>query len=139
LTLTSVNRALSVLFSFFFFFQAEDGIRDLTVTGVQTCALPISQAAARAFRRRTARVAPARVPGRGAAPAPQADRRERSRRDHDARSGRHLADTHRRQGAVAKSAHPAGESRGPVSRAHRQGAARMMQRLLSVWHARNLE
>src|SRR2546427_4859872 len=30
----------SALF-FFFFFQAEDGIRDLTVTGVQTCALPI--------------------------------------------------------------------------------------------------
>src|SRR2546430_15386374 len=30
---------------FFFFFQAEDGIRDLTVTGVQTCALPISVAA----------------------------------------------------------------------------------------------
>src|SRR2546430_7416302 len=29
--------------SFFFFFQAEDGIRDLTVTGVQTCALPISR------------------------------------------------------------------------------------------------
>src|SRR6266567_7219805 len=27
----------------FFFFQAEDGIRDLTVTGVQTCALPISR------------------------------------------------------------------------------------------------
>src|SRR2546421_2018615 len=27
---------------FFFFFQAEDGIRDLIVTGVQTCALPIS-------------------------------------------------------------------------------------------------
>src|SRR2546430_3412408 len=26
-----------------FFFQAEDGIRDLTVTGVQTCALPISK------------------------------------------------------------------------------------------------
>src|SRR2546430_10689131 len=30
---------------FFFFFQAEDGIRDLTVTGVQTCALPISRPA----------------------------------------------------------------------------------------------
>src|SRR3989338_7757126 len=29
-------------FSFSFFFQAEDGIRDGTVTGVQTCALPIS-------------------------------------------------------------------------------------------------
>src|SRR5438552_16832248 len=28
---------------FFFFFQAEDGIRDDLVTGVQTCALPISQ------------------------------------------------------------------------------------------------
>src|SRR5206468_8226284 len=28
--------------SYFFFFQAEDGIRDLIVTGVQTCALPIS-------------------------------------------------------------------------------------------------
>src|SRR2546427_1167678 len=31
-----------VSFDFFFFFQAEDGIRYLTVTGVQTCALPIS-------------------------------------------------------------------------------------------------
>src|SRR5256885_4036278 len=28
----------------FFFFQAEDGIRDYKVTGVQTCALPISHA-----------------------------------------------------------------------------------------------
>src|SRR4051794_41687280 len=35
---------LSTTFSidFFFFFQAEDGIRDGRVTGVQTCALPIS-------------------------------------------------------------------------------------------------
>src|SRR2546422_8583246 len=31
-----------VLSVFFFFFQAEDGIRDVAVTGVQTCALPIS-------------------------------------------------------------------------------------------------
>src|SRR5256885_5625082 len=30
-------------FHFFFFFQAEDGIRDYKVTGVQTCALPIFQ------------------------------------------------------------------------------------------------
>src|SRR5690606_39972907 len=30
-----------------FFFQAEDGIRDFHVTGVQTCALPICQAKAR--------------------------------------------------------------------------------------------
>src|SRR2546430_5220281 len=34
---------VSYLLILFFFFQAEDGIRDLTVTGVQTCALPISQ------------------------------------------------------------------------------------------------
>src|SRR2546422_5733531 len=27
----------------YFFFQAEDGIRDVAVTGVQTCALPISR------------------------------------------------------------------------------------------------
>src|SRR2546430_12994381 len=32
---------------FDFFFQAEDGIRDLTVTGVQTCALPICRRALR--------------------------------------------------------------------------------------------
>src|SRR5256886_10368888 len=32
----------SLTMRLFFFFQAEDGIRDLTVTGVQTCALPIS-------------------------------------------------------------------------------------------------
>src|SRR6516165_5633769 len=32
---------MKIYFLFFFFFQAEDGIRDLTVTGVQTCALPI--------------------------------------------------------------------------------------------------
>src|SRR5260364_448729 len=31
-----------LFFFFFFFFQAEDGIRDDLVTGVQTCALPIS-------------------------------------------------------------------------------------------------
>src|SRR3712207_7817485 len=32
---------MSFLCYFFFFFQAEDGIRDIGVTGVQTCALPI--------------------------------------------------------------------------------------------------
>src|SRR5699024_11261343 len=37
-----VSCFLDVLFLFFvFFFQAEDGIRDRNVTGVQTCALPI--------------------------------------------------------------------------------------------------
>src|SRR5215210_8248456 len=50
----------------FFFFQAEDGIRDTSVTGVQTCALPIS---AGVGRRRAVGGAPAgpgprRVPRR---------------------------------------------------------------------------
>src|SRR5256885_4589757 len=54
---------------FVFFFQAEDGIRDYKVTGVQTCALPISgvarplaaaQAAWKATARRTLRSSQAR-------------------------------------------------------------------------------
>src|SRR2546422_2676046 len=44
------------MFLFFFFFQAEDGIRDVAVTGVQTCALPIS---ARPARTRSCRRRPA--------------------------------------------------------------------------------
>src|SRR5256884_5238407 len=40
----------------FFFFQAEDGIRDVAVTGVQTCALPICLAA---------RVVPWQIPPNG--------------------------------------------------------------------------
>src|SRR3989440_8598328 len=38
----SAPPSFCTIFFFFFFFQAEDGIRDLIVTGVQTCALPIS-------------------------------------------------------------------------------------------------
>src|SRR3712207_8014289 len=34
--------AINMSLYLFFFFQAEDGIRDIGVTGVQTCALPIS-------------------------------------------------------------------------------------------------
>src|SRR2546430_8491716 len=37
----TVSQVIEVNCSSVFFFQAEDGIRDLTVTGVQTCALPI--------------------------------------------------------------------------------------------------
>src|SRR5207249_9483534 len=62
---------------FFFFFQAEDGIRDRNVTGVQTCALPISprrgagggsgpgSARACAGRRQTLRRTSVRGPGDG--------------------------------------------------------------------------
>src|SRR3712207_7270083 len=35
------SRYAYIISFFFFFFQAEDGIRDIGVTGVQTCALPI--------------------------------------------------------------------------------------------------
>src|SRR5256886_9418209 len=48
----------------FFFFQAEDGIRDLTVTGVQTCALPISRSGA-------SLTAPPRAPPIRPAPLPR--------------------------------------------------------------------
>src|SRR3712207_7448715 len=51
-------------FVVFFFFQAEDGIRDIGVTGVQTCALPILAGTAPSSSRA---VAP-RAPGRRNAP-----------------------------------------------------------------------
>src|SRR5207245_4318862 len=67
----STNERLAPLF----FFQAEDGIRDATVTGVQTCALPISAAALsrRALLGATRPPPPALdATGRAAAPAPRA-------------------------------------------------------------------
>src|ERR1022692_1702643 len=42
-SILSQVRAPRVFLCSFFFFQAEDGIRDYKVTGVQTCALPISR------------------------------------------------------------------------------------------------
>src|SRR5207248_5527068 len=42
-----------LFFFFFFFFQAEDGIRDRTVTGVQTCALPILSPSSSAEKQNT--------------------------------------------------------------------------------------
>src|SRR5260370_13384960 len=42
LTLSLTQVTMLCVLSMFFFFQAEDGIRDSSVTGVQTCALPIS-------------------------------------------------------------------------------------------------
>src|SRR2546422_1357581 len=46
---------LALFFDLFFFFQAEDGIRDVAVTGVQTCALPISESAANSASRLSGR------------------------------------------------------------------------------------
>src|SRR2546422_9922418 len=54
---------------FFFFFQAEDGIRDVAVTGVQTCALPISpQARRRGLPHGEGAALPGRRAGHPAAP-----------------------------------------------------------------------
>src|SRR6266487_5161796 len=60
----------AVVVWFFFFFQAEDGIRDGRVTGVQTCALPISRDRQPARPRRRGR----RRRGRGGGVAPRQDR-----------------------------------------------------------------
>src|SRR5437867_9369943 len=59
---------LVVVFFFLFFFQAEDGIRDRTVTGVQTCALPISAPAPTVSAPPAAALAPEPLPV--AAPEP---------------------------------------------------------------------
>src|SRR5215211_8772596 len=78
-----LSLVLLMLSEFFFFFQAEDGIRDHCVTGVQTCALPIllGGAAARggvggralpAGRRRAREGARALDPGKGARPPARA-------------------------------------------------------------------
>src|SRR2546430_5705756 len=93
----------------FFFFQAEDGIRDLTVTGVQTCALPIGEAA----RSGAAGGADRGVGGRVAAGGVVAGRAHRSgavRR----RVLRHRADG----GRV-----PAGRGAGPAARTGSAAAA----------------
>src|SRR5438093_9174497 len=45
----SFRTVLILISIYIFFFQAEDGIRDWSVTGVQTCALPISGSQFRAF------------------------------------------------------------------------------------------
>src|SRR5262249_57931682 len=72
------------LLRFFFFFQAEDGIRDWSVTGVQTCALPISGVAATAITpkplssTRTRRRSVAATPG--VRPTCRTDRRSEERR-----------------------------------------------------------
>src|SRR3712207_8817512 len=67
------------------FFQAEDGIRDIGVTGVQTCALPIS----RTTVLRPCRTAPGPRTWRSRRPVPVQDpRRDRGQRSSSARPDR---------------------------------------------------
>src|SRR2546422_65053 len=107
-----------------FFLQAEDGIRDVAVTGVQTCALPISggtrggrdprtAAPARAPRSPRGRVSPSPLPERGGAseraspeatPSPPPDPAHAADRAHRARGG--------------AAARPGSDRRGHGPRAH---------------------
>src|SRR3712207_7371865 len=65
----STSEADEYVYVLIFFFQAEDGIRDIGVTGVQTCALPISR---RRVRQRAGRgIGPAARAGHAAAGQPR--------------------------------------------------------------------
>src|SRR2546430_3344419 len=91
--------------SVFFFFQAEDGIRDLTVTGVQTCALPISVRGASAPRGRHARSGipmPDVRPGRGAAHEPHGDPTGRVPGREDRRSEEHTSELQSQSNLVCR-------------------------------------
>src|SRR5689334_23390251 len=57
--------SMSLFLFFFFFFQAEDGIRDGTVTGVQTCALPICRCGFRTIRSVESIMPPSEIALRG--------------------------------------------------------------------------
>src|SRR5438105_1639864 len=84
----------------FFFFQAEDGIRDPLVTGVQTCALPICLRAARRAGDRAGEERPVGGLAPGAAAGPRAARahagpvRRRPRRPGGGAQGRALRDAY---------------------------------------------
>src|SRR5688500_19068731 len=79
----------SVVEDIYFFFQAEDGIRDYKVTGVQTCALPIYRQGRRAGGPGADDVQQdvGRVPARGR-PAPLRGGRARRRRSEERRVGK---------------------------------------------------
>src|SRR2546422_3808954 len=76
---------------FFFFFQAEDGIRDVAVTGVQTCALPISDGTHQ--RNPGDRCRGLARPAAAAGPEPRQLRRLRSRKERDVCAARTPAGT----------------------------------------------
>src|SRR5256886_17483670 len=83
------------------FFQAEDGIRDLTVTGVQTCALPICARRSRGARRDRRRGALRGEPDPRPRGAPRLSRARRA--------------------LHARRVHPDGDSRGVARRRAARG------------------
>src|SRR5258707_10430558 len=78
----------------FFFFQAEDGIRDIGVTGVQTCALPIS-ALLRLWREKRGEVEPEDLSGNLIVQLGVATE-ELNRAWYERNSGRHITGVQRR-------------------------------------------
>src|SRR5207253_8267907 len=95
-----ICRRISIVW-FFFFFQAEDGIRDGHVTGVQTCALPIfacthgrsfqnhaSRRSARPARWRAPHCAQSRLRGTSGRPVRRGARSEERRVGKECRGGR---------------------------------------------------
>src|SRR5256886_5009446 len=118
-----------------FFFQAEDGIRDLTVTGVQTCALPIAlrpparprpHADLAAGRRRLDPGAGHRGVDRGLRRADGALQASGLRRRHPQAAPR--GDGARAQ-ALGRSAHAAGDPREPARRDRTGGRAPLPDRV----------
>src|SRR5262249_59616566 len=79
-----------------FFFQAEDGIRDWSVTGVQTCALPISSALGSPGAQGPFPPAPATLRGR-------LRRAKRGRRERVGRRAREIRSEERRVGKERRS------------------------------------
>src|SRR6266496_5719090 len=72
-----------IALSFHFFFQAEDGIRDLYVTGVQTCALPIRRPPPDGRRRPGPSLLRPLDVGRRSLPPPRVESPRSSRRHHN--------------------------------------------------------
>src|SRR2546422_6864468 len=99
----------------FFFFQAEDGIRDVAVTGVQTCALPISKfQEAQILRHRAVK---------------QSKRMWESYRPVDAHAAARAGAPHR-AGEIAESV--GGKQRGAFERRNEKAAREMRQVVLDA-------
>src|SRR2546427_7929269 len=103
-----------------FFFQAEDGIRDLTVTGVQTCALPISPA--RLAQEAAAGGAGQRRLGLG--------QRDRGRRTAGPQARHHHGQPDLRQGLRADRAPPGPRYRSEEHTSELQSQSNLVCRLL---------
>src|SRR6266850_5239747 len=116
-----------------FFFQAEDGIRDYKVTGVQTCALPISGRGVPARGRRGARRGdgPRAARSRGAGPRPAGSRSGRrgacrgSARTSGA-GGRRDAGNGKRRSVLERTARCGRRARGGGAQAPRRGGGAVM-------------